>query len=129
MSRMMNSRVEKCGLCYAERVDACQFIITGKDWGSALGIDRMSDFIKVFPEYDWSNGLFVQDIAGAYVQVILDDNGRAIGIANILDSSIVYMFEEETHESTDDTDGHGLVDGGETDGIEEPAEGRAASAD
>jgi hypothetical protein len=81
-----NSKITKCGIEYIAHTDTYRIMCYGNNWGIDIPMERIREFRQIFPEFDWEDGTFLEDIKGTYVRVTYDDNFNVVALHHIVDS-------------------------------------------
>ncbi len=94
MNRTFNDEIKKAGIKYLGHSNKSYIEIIGSSWRIEIPPRRLGDFTKLFPEMNWEDGRFLEDIKGKYIRVTYDvDNMNIYSIHHIV-KNINYMVKE-----------------------------------
>lgn len=98
MNRTFNEEITECGLRYLGHYNRCCVKVCGNCFGLEIPMDRMRDFINLFPDINWEDGEFLHKLIGRYLRVTVDDYGNLYSLHHIT-KSIDYMIDKERDEN------------------------------
>ena len=89
-----NSQIEKCGIKYIGHYNHSEIKVYGDCWGVTIPTNRLRDFTDIFPNKNWEDGLFLEELKGEYVRIVYDENDNIVALKNII-RDIDYMVKED----------------------------------
>ena len=87
-----NSQIEKCGIKYIGHYNYAEIKVYGDCWGVTIPINRLRDFTNIFPNKNWEDGLFLEDLKGEFIRIVYDENNNIIALRHII-KDIDYMVK------------------------------------
>ena len=79
-----NSQIKRCGIKYTAHYNIYSISCYGDSWGIEIPINRLNEFTYIFPEFDWEDGTFLEDIKGTYIRISYDKNFKIISLQHIV---------------------------------------------
>ena len=89
-----NTIIERCGMRYIAHYRRAKIKVYGDCWGITIPIDRLDEFINIFPEMNWEDGLFLEDLNGKYIRIVYDLSFNIIALRHII-KDIDYMVKKD----------------------------------
>jgi len=89
--RTINTQVQRAGLKYVGGINECYIQLSGISLDVKIPLDRLDEFVELFPELNWKVGCFIQDIVGKYIRVTFDEDFNVYSLHHII-KNIDYMF-------------------------------------
>ena len=80
----MNTEIVDCGLIYNAHYNMSEVKVYGNAWIITIPIDRLNEFVNIFPEFDWENGAFIHSLKGQYIRITYDENFEIYSISHIV---------------------------------------------
>ena len=74
----VNKQIVRCGLVYIGHFGVTEFQVLGDSFRITIPIKRIREFVKLFPEIDWENGTFLEDMSRKYIRLVTDDGFNII---------------------------------------------------
>lgn len=92
MITVRNTQIDKCGIKYIGHYNYAEIKIYGDCWGITIPTNRLRDLTNIFPNKNWENGLFLEELKGEYLRLVHDENSNIIALRNII-KDIDYMVK------------------------------------
>ena len=89
-----NTQIEKCGIKYIGHYNYSEIKIYGDCWGVTIPTNRLRYFTDIFPNKNWEDGLFLEELKGEYLRIVYDENNNIVALKNII-RDIDYMVKED----------------------------------
>ena len=89
-----NTQIEKCGIKYIGHYNYSEIKIYGDCWGVTIPTNRLRYFTDIFPNKNWEDGLFLEELNGEYLRIVYDENNNIVALKNII-RDIDYMVKED----------------------------------
>lgn len=86
----MNDEIKKSGLKYLGHYNRAYCEIIGTTWKLEIPMNRIGEFTRLFPDINWEDGSYLEDIVGRYLRVTYDDDMKLYALHHIT-KSIDYM--------------------------------------
>ena len=93
-SRTRNTQISKCGAQYSGHCDTTTIQVFGSDWGIAIPLHRMREFTRIFPEVNWEDSAFLEQLKGTYVRITYDKSSYDIISISHIVKELEYMVDE-----------------------------------
>lgn len=90
--RTINTEIINCGLVYNAHYNTSEVKVYGDAWGITIPIDRLREFVNIFPEIDWENGEFIHNLKGKYIRITYDENFEIYSISHII-KNLAYVIK------------------------------------
>lgn len=84
MGRTFNDEIKKAGIKYLGHYNKTYIEIIGSSWRIEVPQRRLGEFTRLFPEINWEDGAFLEDITGIYIRVTYDDNMNIYSLHHIV---------------------------------------------
>ena len=88
--RTINTQIQRAGLKYVGGINEFYVELLGISLDVKIPLERLNDFVKLFPELNWEEGCFIQDVVGKYLRVTYDEEFNLYSLHHII-KNIDYM--------------------------------------
>lgn len=89
-----NYQIEKIGVVYMGHYNRTYVKLYGRCFGIEIPFERMRDFTNIFPDVQWEDGRFLEDLKGRYIRVVIDDKtSNIVAIKHITDDLVFEISE------------------------------------
>ena len=93
MREIENFEIEKIGVLYTAHFNCVELRLYVRNFGVHIPFNRVGEFCALFPDVDWEDGGFLEQLNGRYMRVIID-GGIVKGFMHIT-KDLVYMCDKE----------------------------------
>lgn len=73
MVKTFTSTINRIGLQYIAHFDEIRVKVTGYNWYVCIPLSRVSEFCNLFPEMNWEDGEYIEQLRGHEVVIQADD--------------------------------------------------------
>lgn len=84
MAHNMNDEIKKAGIKYLGHYNKAYIEVVGTTWRLEIPQNRLGEFTRLFPEINWEDGCFLEEIVGKYVRVTTDDEMKIYALHHIV---------------------------------------------
>lgn len=98
-THLRNSQITRVGVVYDGHYNRAFIRLEARDFGISIPFERIAEFCEVFPETDWENGAFLENLNGTYIRVIYTLDFKVLGIMHIIDDKTYWIDKEKTYET------------------------------
>ena len=90
-----NDQILRCGIEYIAHYDKSYIRCIGTSWSIDIPQNRLRDFISIFPEYNWEDGIFLDDLKGTYVRVTYNSDFNIVSLKHIVKNLTYEVLKSE----------------------------------
>ena len=90
MMRIFNSEIKNAGAMYIGHFYKLEIKVCGDNWGVTIPEARVDEFLNIFPEVNYEDGFWFEDLNGKYVRV-MEDGFKVVALMNIIGEQIYYV--------------------------------------
>ena len=85
----INFEILDIGLYYIAHFNLYQLKLFSDNFSLAIPLNRLNEFIQLFPDINWEDGYMFHKLKGRYLRAVLDNNGKLVQLKHIV-KPIVY---------------------------------------
>jgi hypothetical protein len=89
-----NYQIQKIGIKYIGHYNCSRVLLYGRNFSVEIPLKRMREFTNIFPDVQWEDGRFLEDLKGRYIRVVIDDKtSNIVAIKHITDDLVFEISE------------------------------------